>query len=140
VSVRIRGRLPKGDLDGLQQFEGTFRANDEQARVIVAMVFPKQVTRNIDDEENPYTVTLAVSSIEFLDGIEESAARALLGEAFARRTGKAGLPFGSVAEHESIGDLDPMRAFEEDVTSEGPPPGVDPETGEMTEGDDPTGE
>jgi hypothetical protein len=138
MSVRVRGRLPKGELDGLQWVEGSLRV-DERPRLVVAMVFPKQIARNVDDDENPYTITLGISSIEVLSGMDESAARALLSGAFEQRTGKAGLPFGTVAEHDvdSIRDLDPMRAFEDDVTS-GPPPGVDPETGEISDdGDDP---
>lgn len=108
MSVKIKGRLPKGDLDGLQQVGKDARLHPGTPIVVVAMLVPNTLTRNLEDAEDTHTVGLRVASIEALDGLDASAARALLSSAYERRTGKASLPFGTIGdESEPWIDVDP---------------------------------
>ena len=97
MSVTIRGKSPGGDRDGLQSRCDDLRTLREPI-IVVAVLYPRQVIDQLDDDSDPYRVVVAIAQVEALDDMEAGAARALLEGAYERRTGKQPLPFGSMLD------------------------------------------
>jgi hypothetical protein len=102
TGIRLRAKLPEGRDNGLAVPELTELRNDPHVVYVVAMLEPVVFTENL--ENDVAAITLGVSAVEVLDA---EAGRRLLSARFQNRTGMVEL------------DLD------------GPPAGVDPDTGEL---------
>ena len=110
MTVRLRGRLPKGRPNGLELLTDELRTHPDRSRYIVAIVAPTAIVENLDPNAEPYTVELELLAVE-VDSTDSLAELAdLLERLHSARTGIVGLPFG-----------DPPS----------PPAGVDPATGEI---------
>jgi hypothetical protein len=86
VALRIRAKLPEGDLNGLAHL-GAAVLEDTRARVLVALVGPVAVTENLETGDE--VVSLGLEHVELVDSED---ARNLLRRLYADRTGKEELP------------------------------------------------
>jgi hypothetical protein len=91
VSVKIASKLPDGDADGLQAAEANLRERQEPV-VVVAVLYPRSVSRVLDKEADPWLVTLGVAALEVMYGADALDARRLIAVEYERRTGLAPLP------------------------------------------------
>jgi len=95
MSVKLKAKLPtKSGRDGLQRYDGSLREHSEDPFFAVVCLVPSAVTENLLDDEDPYTVTLAITAIESPGNSNgQEALRSILDATFEQRTGKAPLPF-----------------------------------------------
>jgi hypothetical protein len=96
VSVRLGGRLPADDRDGLAPLEARLREEASAAGsaelVAVVVLRVRELRDRLDDDADPHAVYLVAEHIEALTGRAGATARGLLGRAYEQRTGKARLP------------------------------------------------
>lgn len=91
MSVKLAGKMPPGERDGLQSAEGPLSANHEPI-VVVALLYPRQVAEVLDSPDDPVQVTCGLLAIEMMRGADAKDARALLEAEQERRTGRPTLP------------------------------------------------
>lgn len=97
MSVTVRGRLPKGDLNGLAALEGVLSKRNAKSKVHVAVVLIRADTieEHLHDDDDPRKVKTVIMHVEPLEEAAAATADELLRQAYAERTGKTPLPFGS---------------------------------------------
>lgn len=101
TTVRLGGKLPEGDKNGLVRITSLLIDDPHAAHVVVAVVDCKQLTVNTDDETQIPLVR--IRAIEPLVSAEDIAAvSAALRRAFEQRTGKVELPFDMVQDAERV--------------------------------------
>lgn len=92
MSVTIRGKLPKGDTNGLAHLE-TVLANDPDRSILAIVLLRTDVVEERPhDDDNPRVVKAAVLHLEPLEFEARHQADQLLRAAYTERTGKAELP------------------------------------------------
>jgi hypothetical protein len=101
MTVTIKGKLPKGDRDGLQALERTLRDDDADGGnlyTIVMTVCPAALVQHLGGEDESYDREwqLKIHQIEVVneDG-DRSFVESVMRTVYERRTGKQALPFGS---------------------------------------------
>lgn len=99
MSVRLRARLPKGDVNGLAELNLAAQLrNNPGTRVLVALVAPVAVEHDL--ESGAMRVTLGIEAAELLDTPE---LRDILVAAYEERTGRVPLPYGDAFVDEVVG-------------------------------------
>lgn len=100
MTTKIAGRLPGGDLNGLDVVEHDARQHPDRPVLIVIKATTRKITTNVGDDSDPYTVQLGIDHIEVIrdDGLAAQFVATELGQAYERRTGKVPLPFGMVVD------------------------------------------
>lgn len=86
VALRLRAKLPDGDLNGLAHL-GDEVLDDPGFRVLIALVGPTTVTENLETGDE--VVALGIEQAELVNSRE---AREVLRRLYAARTGKEELP------------------------------------------------
>lgn len=91
VALRLRSKLPAGDLNGLALLGANVR-DDPGTRILIALVAP--VTSTEDLETGDEILALGIEHVELTD---LASARELLTRLYSDRTGIEPLPFGESA-------------------------------------------
>lgn len=91
VALRLRSKLPDGDLNGLALL-GAEVSKNAGTRILIALVSPVSVTENL--ETGGEVLALGLEHVELVDTVE---ARELLARIYSDRTGIERLPFGETA-------------------------------------------
>jgi hypothetical protein len=90
MSVRLLGKLPRDDRNGLARIEERLTTSPGETVVIVALLSHTATEEWFDDHDGRI-VKLEVEAIEVVD--DRAAAMSLLTAAHENRTGKISLPF-----------------------------------------------
>lgn len=90
MSIRIAGKLPRDN--GLDRLEPDLVEDPAQAVYAIVILSATKITENLDDEDDPHTVTLGIDSVEAV-GDDQAAEQlaAMLRHAHQRRTGRVSL-------------------------------------------------
>lgn len=94
MSVKLAGKLPKDEKNGLAALSAIMDENPLIAQVVVGVVVPSKRVADYDHPDDPVQYHFRLATIEPLSGAEAEAAQKLLGDAFTRRTGMERLDFG----------------------------------------------
>lgn len=87
MSVKLAGKLPKDENNGLASLAQVIDENPLVEFVIVATVVASKRTADFDHPDDPVIYGLRLSTIEPLTGDAANKARSLADEAFTQRTG-----------------------------------------------------
>lgn len=120
VALRLRAKLPEGDVNGLAMLGAAVR-HDPGTRILVALVAPVSVTEDLETGDE--VLALGIESVELTD-LEE--ARELLAKLYSARTGVERLPFGDTDAATIVGDL------AGELVAAAKAAGLDVTTGELT--------
>jgi hypothetical protein len=94
MSVKVRARLPKGDANGLAQWEKQLAEHPDKAIHVVCLIRADTIEERPHDEDDPRIVKCVFLGIEAVDAKAEAAVvDKLLHSVYEARTGKATLPF-----------------------------------------------
>lgn len=96
--MKLTGKLPTGDINGLPAIEQAMIAAPEDGHLVVAVVDTEEVRTKTDTEESEPTVR--VRKVEALHGDDAVLARQLLDRAHDARVGHAPLPYADAATGE----------------------------------------
>lgn len=100
MSVTIKGKLPKGDKDGLQALERTLREEDADGGnlyTVVMTVCPGAVVQHLggEDESTEQEWQMKIHQVEVVGETgDRSFVESVMRTVYERRTGKQPLPFG----------------------------------------------
>lgn len=92
MSVTIRAKLPKGDLNGLMHLEAALADDPERTFVVVGIVQADTIEDRPHDADDPRHVKAVLLHVEGINGKDGDAAQTLMRTAYIERTGKAELP------------------------------------------------
>lgn len=95
MAVILRGKLPPGDTNGLSRLAERLAEEPERIYVVMALDTAKVVS-NLDDETDPVSVILRIAQAEVADEAQAMMILDLLKMEYARRTGKAELPWDDI--------------------------------------------
>jgi hypothetical protein len=94
MSVRVRARLPKGDANGLAQWEAKLAADPDLVLQVVALVRADTIERHPHDLDDEVVVVCTLLAVEAPgDKADREALDGVLRETYSARTGKLALPF-----------------------------------------------
>ena len=88
--MKLAGKLPKGDANGLDVAAPAMVADPRGVHVVLALVDCSKITENTDDHTKEPTAR--IRRVEVLVAEDKEAAEQLLRRALDRRLGKATLP------------------------------------------------
>lgn len=89
MTLKYTSKRPDEELDGLQALEDHFTEGNPDDVVVVAVITRHGIAKV--DPSNDWQATVRVKHIEPVQGADEQAVRALLSDAYARRTGNTPL-------------------------------------------------
>lgn len=96
MSVKLLAKLPPDENDGLAALAAVMDENPLQTFTVVCTIVAASRTADFDHPDNPVVYRFRISAIEPLsDQRAADDAKALLDEAFERRTGMKRLDFGA---------------------------------------------
>ena len=93
MSVTVRAKLPKSDLNGLAHLEGRLAEDPDTPIIVIGFVQADTIEARPHDSDNPRLVKTILLHVEAVNGKDAATAEKMLRATYQSRNGKAELPF-----------------------------------------------
>lgn len=93
MSVTVRAKLPKGDLNGLTHLEGAMAHNPDEIYLVIGILRADTIENRPHNEDDPRLVKTVLLHIEAVGPQDRAKIDKLVHSIHHARTGKATLPF-----------------------------------------------